>query len=352
MKTKLILASLLALTLSSNAQYISTSGTPPGSSSQVFQAGDGAGSIHYNGGSGGVLIQSSGGDRALLELQSPSGSGVGTNRTVFQALSTVTYLDISGGTIPLSLQASGGNVGIGTTSPSFQLELTTNSAAKPTSNAWTVSSDLRLKKNVRNYEGGLKEIMEIRPVWFTYNGEAGMPQETGVGVIAQELQKVAPYMVNDWTYYATPEDRANRKGTNYLGVDNGAMTYMLINAVKEQQKQIEEQKQLIAELQSKVSNSTGLNDINGANGFQMNQNEPNPFTNETVVKYTLPQTVKNAQMTVYDLTGKQIVAFPITEMGSSSITITSEKLAAGIYIYSIVADGKIVDSKRMIVAEK
>jgi hypothetical protein len=32
--------------------------------------------------------------------------------------------------------------------------------------------------------------------------------------------------------------------------------------------------------------------------------------------------------------------------------MTSEKLAAGIYIYSIVADGKVIDSKRMIVADK
>ena len=57
-------------------------------------------------------------------------------------------------------------------------------------------------------------------------------------------------------------------------------------------------------------------------------------------------------MAVYDLTGKQIVTFPINDKGASSITITSEKLAAGIYIYSIVADGKIMDSKRMVVAEK
>ena len=57
-------------------------------------------------------------------------------------------------------------------------------------------------------------------------------------------------------------------------------------------------------------------------------------------------------MAVYDLTGKQLTTFPIEQKGSSSLTITSEKLAAGIYIYSIVADGKVVDSKRMIVAEK
>lgn len=147
-----------------------------------------------------------------------------------------------------------GNVGIGTTTPVFQLEIGTNSAAKPTSNAWIVTSDRRLKTNVKPYTNGLTDLMKIKPVWFTYNGEANMPKETGVGVIAQELQEVAPYMIKPWTY-------RDLKGneTEYLGVDNGAMTYMLINAVQEQQQQIEAQKvenealkQMVLELQQRM----------------------------------------------------------------------------------------------------
>jgi trimeric autotransporter adhesin len=42
----------------------------------------------------------------------------------------------------------------------------------------------------------------------------------------------------------------------------------------------------------------------------------------------------------------------LTERRASSVTINSEKLAAGIYIYSVIADGKIMDSKRMVVAQK
>ncbi|PLX07425.1 MAG: hypothetical protein C0596_10830 [Marinilabiliales bacterium] len=130
---------------------------------------------------------------------------------------------------------SSGNVGIGTTAPAYQLQLSTNSAAKPTSSAWTIASDGRLKTDIREYQAGLDSLMMIEPVWFTYTGEAGMPQETGVGVIAQDLQKVAPYMITECTY--TDE---NGSETEYLGVDNGAMTYMLINSVQEQQVIIEE----------------------------------------------------------------------------------------------------------------
>lgn len=127
-----------------------------------------------------------------------------------------------------------GSVGIGVLSPGFRLHLSVNSAAKPTSSAWTVPSDARLKKDVIRYAGGLAEVMEINPVRFTYTGAAGMPQETGIGIIAQELQRIAPYMVHPWTYKQNEEANAEE----YLGVDNGPMTYMLINAVKEQQEMI------------------------------------------------------------------------------------------------------------------
>ena len=147
-----------------------------------------------------------------------------------------------------------GNIGIGLTNPSYRLELAENSAAKPTSNAWIVTSDSRLKTNVLPYTSGIADLMKIKPVWFTYTGEANMPRETGIGVIAQDLQQIAPYMVKPWVFH-------DEKGgtTEYLGVDNGAMTYMLINSVQEQQAQIAAQqaenealKQLILLLQERV----------------------------------------------------------------------------------------------------
>jgi len=91
--------------------------------------------------------------------------------------------------------------------------------------------------------------MKIKPIWFTYTGEAGLPQDRGVGVIAQDLEEIAPYMVNKWDY----EDGTGNQET-YLGIDNGAMTYMLINAVQEQQTQIESLKEAIEELKSENEN--------------------------------------------------------------------------------------------------
>jgi hypothetical protein len=141
-----------------------------------------------------------------------------------------------------------GDVGIGTSSPAYQLQLSTNSAAKPTSASWSVASDKRLKQDIQPYDPGLSDVLKINPVWFTYTGEAGMPIERGVGIIAQELQRIAPYMVNTWVY----EDEQTDTKEEYLGVDNGAMTYMLINAIKDQQQIIDELKKHQLELEKDI----------------------------------------------------------------------------------------------------
>lgn len=146
----------------------------------------------------------------------------------------------------LRLQANGGNVGIGTSSaPSYLLEVN-GSAGKPGGGAWTNSSDSRLKKNITAYTDGLSALMQINPVWYNYNESSGYDvSKRYVGVLAQELQKTSPYMVEESRTSKAPD------GTGYLAVDNSAMTYMLINAVKEQQGMIDLLKKEIETLKSK-----------------------------------------------------------------------------------------------------
>ena len=57
------------------------------------------------------------------------------------ASTTTLYLNYWGGNILMASSGSGANVGIGTNFPTYKLQVSTNSAAKPTSNAWTVASD-------------------------------------------------------------------------------------------------------------------------------------------------------------------------------------------------------------------
>ena len=147
------------------------------------------------------------------------------------------------------LYIKNGNIGIEMQNPSYDLHLGDNDAAKPGSSTWKVSSDSRLKKDVHPFTDGLTTLTKISPVWFTYNGIAGIPQETFVGTIAQELEKSAPYMVGSFQY--EEEDGSH---TDYKDVDYGAMDFVLINSIKEQQVLIEQQEQTIKDLQAQLLN--------------------------------------------------------------------------------------------------
>lgn len=125
-----------------------------------------------------------------------------------------------------------GNVGIGTTSPVYQLQLSLNSAAKPTSSAWTVVSDERVKTNIRPYETGLQELLQIEPKLFDYNGKAGFDATTknNIGVIAQEIKDVMPETVKKYNAKLNENDEEDTELYNF---DSHALTFALINSVKE-----------------------------------------------------------------------------------------------------------------------
>ena len=63
--------------------------------------------------------------------------------------------------------ASDGNVGIGTATPTFLLEVD-GSAGKPGGGSWSNSSDRRLKKNIRDLNSSLDQLMKLRGVRFEY----------------------------------------------------------------------------------------------------------------------------------------------------------------------------------------
>jgi predicted heme/steroid binding protein len=136
-----------------------------------------------------------------------------------------------------------GNVGIGTTSPSYQLQLSTDSAAKPTSALWTIASDSRIKENITPYAKGLKELMLINPINYDYNGLGGFKKgKGGVGIIAQEILDILPDSVSSVKGKLNEGDKEEIDILNFNGHE---LTYVLINAIKEQQAQIEELKLLI-----------------------------------------------------------------------------------------------------------
>lgn len=81
------------------------------------------------------------------------------------------------------------------------------------------------------------------------------------------------------------------------------------------------------------------------------QNTPNPFSQSTRIKYYLPKDVNTALLCIYDMNGKQLRQITLNERGESSLTLHGSELAAGIYLYGLIADGQQVDVKRMVLTE-
>lgn len=227
------------------------------------------------------------------------------------------------------------------------------------------TSDRKLKDNIKPLSSALEKLMQLKPSTYTFRTDEfkmmNLPKGEQMGLIAQDLEQVLPNLVTNMPEMKIADKDGKETVTpEFKSVQYISLIPLLIGGLQEQQSIIEnlqnkisDQQQQIINMQQKTSVTTGIAVVSSIEtGFQMSQNEPNPFTHETVVKYTLPAGVTSAFMAVYDLTGKQITTFPIEQKGSSSLTLTSEKLAAGIYLYSIVADGKVMDTKRMIVSEK
>jgi hypothetical protein len=116
-----------------------------------------------------------------------AGSGSAPNNANFR------IVDITAAMDRLNIDLNG-NVGIGTTAPAYQLQLSLNSAAKPTSSSWTIASDERLKKNIKTLEGALGKMLALRGVTYEWIEPEKQGNMTGVymGLIAQEVEKVFP----------------------------------------------------------------------------------------------------------------------------------------------------------------
>lgn len=191
------------------------------------------------------LIQVSSNDGKCIKAIASNGDAIMTETQVGVALransgpeGTAIYAYSPDGA---GVNVGGGGVkifGNGNWISGFQLELNANSAVKPTSGTWTVASDSRVKTNINPYTKGLETILAINPVTYDYNGKAGFdPTVTGnIGIIAQDILNIIPESIN--TYHAKLNEDDEEK-TELYNFDSHALTFILINAVKQLSAEIE-----------------------------------------------------------------------------------------------------------------
>jgi hypothetical protein len=130
-----------------------------------------------------------------------------------------------------------GKVGINAVDPSVALVV--NGAAVNLTGAWGVYSDERLKTDVAAFDDGLDVVMGLDPVMFRYNGKEGLSaDERQVGLIAQQVEEVAPYMVST-------HDGADLDDVRVMSAQ--ALPYLLINAIQELEAKVADLERQLAE---------------------------------------------------------------------------------------------------------
>ena len=117
-------------------------------------------------------------------------------------------------------------VGIGTTTPGGQFELSLDQGRKPSTSTWTITSDARLKNIDGTYTKGLKEILQLKPIMYHYKNADNRKFDVktlatqAVGFTAQDVQKVFPECVSK------DED-------GYLNLNIHAILVAQVNAIQE-----------------------------------------------------------------------------------------------------------------------
>jgi hypothetical protein len=132
---------------------------------------------------------------------------------------------------------SNGNVGIGTITPTVRLHVNGDIIA----NSIAGSSDSRFKTNVRPVTNALDKVKALQGVYFNWNQEAfparDFPNQNAIGFIAQEVEKVLPEVV-----------QTEKTAEGYKAVQYDKVVALLVEAIKEQQQQIDVLKQQIRRL--------------------------------------------------------------------------------------------------------
>ena len=260
-------------------------------------------------------------------------------------------------------------------------------------NSNLITSDSIFKQNVDTIPNALNIIKQLKPHTYTFDtltfDSLNFDSRLQYGLIAQEVQSVVPDLVFE-THH--PEqydsvgtmisDSLNYKALNYTG-----FIAILIRATQQQQVLIDTLNAQMARvkysLDSTISVVNGCcgasiptparhrdnNNVNGGSGNEMKlengnihmielsnatgsaiiyQNQPNPFNSGgTKIRYFVPDNTNNPQIVFFDEFGTKLNSFKIEDKGMGELNITATNLATGSYSYSLVIEGKVVDTKRM-----
>lgn len=212
----------------------------------------------------------------------------------------------------------------------------------------------RISERRQIYEGYLREKSTIR---YT-------------GFIAQEVERAAEQANFEFSGVVKPDHDQDHYSLRYA-----EFVVPLVKGMQEQQKIIAEQQAAIEALEEKIKGTDQLKqevaelkslveklvaddqeeDTEGSSYVlpleqkaMLAQNRPNPFDQNTIIDYYIPEDVTDAKIRVTAADGKELGVVHILEAGPGQVTIRTRAFPAGTYFYSLVLDGQVFETKSMV----
>lgn len=246
---------------------------------------------------------------------------------------------------------------------------------------YLVASDQIFKTNIDSIPNALLIMDQLIPRKFYYDtlnsSNIKFSEKLQYGFIAQEIEAVLPELVGSTTKPAEFDSTGSviNPSVTYKNLNYNAFIALLMCGIQEQQSTIDSLKE-DNEKQDSINNSlqtqlnflsdminaccsnhsmlqnnsnTGKTDVNLKDGqsIVLEQNVPNPFAEQTTIGYFLPDNSIIAQMLFYNAGGKLIQSVDLKEKGKGQLNVFGSDLTNGIYTYTLVVDGKIVETKKM-----
>jgi hypothetical protein len=221
-----------------------------------------------------------------------------------------------------------------------------------------LGSDAKLKKNIKGMENALDIINKLQPKYYEFRNDGNyakmhLPKGNHFGLLAQDVAKILPDLVKETQFNVSAESTdeetarsAQPEMINFKAVNYTELIPILIKATQELNIRVNE---LTAEVERLKAGGAKANQYFGDK--KLLQNSPNPASSSTTVSYILPEKFSNAQIVINDQAGKLVKQINVSSKGRGTLTLNTTSFASGVYNYSLMIDGSIIDTKQLIIAK-
>ena len=295
--------------------------------------------------------------RNSINLNAPSGGAFPWGQSRNNVVNRPLFGWYNGSTEMMILRANG-NLGLGITSPTARLHTNGTLRFQNLPNATTPKYLLGTDSS-----GNVKEY----PASISSGGSDKDWEKTGGGTPTSIFNNIYTYGrvgVNTSSPSANlhtngsvrlqnlPLGRGNPSYLLGVDVNGNVKKYQQITIfLKKMQETIEKQENQITLLQNKISNfekNPSLNLKKTNNSFSTNF--PNPFSLTTTIEYTILKDVKDAKIIIYNTNGSTIKTYNLKERETKgTLTINKQGMKSGVYFYTMITDGIVMGTKKMIV---